>query len=199
MTFDRINRRTHLYLALFLLPWFFMWGVTSLAFNHSPMFQEHYDDGIPTFGTVDEMTFEGRREPNETDREFGQRVIAQAGLEGANFGNWRPNDKTLIFIRFDFWNERQVVFHEEDQRMEIQVRRDRWDHILTGMHARGGYGQESFLSNAWAFLVDFAMVATLLWICTGLYMWWRIKPHRNWGLATLAAGFASFAYFIYAM
>jgi hypothetical protein len=199
MTFDRINRRAHLYLALFLLPWFFMWGVTSVAFNHAPMFQAHYDDGVPIFATVDEMTFEGARQPNETDREFGQRVFEQADLQGANFGYWRPNDKTLNFIRFDFWNARQVVFHEEDQRMEIQVRRDRWDHILTGMHARAGFDQEAFLPDAWAVMVDFAMIATLLWICTGLYMWWHIKPHRNWGLAALTAGFASFAYFIYAM
>lgn len=199
MTFDRINRRTHLYLALFLLPWFFMWGVTSIAFTHAPRWQAHYDDGVPTFAVVREDVFQGSRRPGETDREFGLRVVEQAGLDGPNFGSWRPNETTLIFIKFDFWDSHQVVYHEEDQRMEIQERRRRWDHVLTGMHARGGYGQESLLSNAWAVIVDVSMIAVLVWIASGLYMWWNIKSHRKWGLAALAAGFASFAYFVNAM
>ena len=35
MTFGKINRRTHLYLGLFLLPWLAMYGVSSFD-HHSP-------------------------------------------------------------------------------------------------------------------------------------------------------------------
>ena len=34
MTFDKFNRRTHLYVGLTLLPWFFMYGLSSIPFVH---------------------------------------------------------------------------------------------------------------------------------------------------------------------
>ena len=34
LTFDWLNRRTHLYLALLLLPWFLVYGVSSVSFSH---------------------------------------------------------------------------------------------------------------------------------------------------------------------
>lgn len=33
-------RRTHLYLTLLMLPWFVMYGLTSLPFNHPKLFEE---------------------------------------------------------------------------------------------------------------------------------------------------------------
>ena len=38
MTFSHVNRRVHLYLGLFLLPWLFMYGISSLPFAHAPFF-----------------------------------------------------------------------------------------------------------------------------------------------------------------
>ena len=40
MTFAHINRRVHLYLGLGLLPWFFMYGVSSLPFAHNQFFEQ---------------------------------------------------------------------------------------------------------------------------------------------------------------
>jgi len=195
LTFDRINRRTHLYLALFLLPWLFMWGVTAVVFNHAPYFQSFYDDGVPNFGTLEERPFTDGRRPDETEREFAKRLKELAGLEGS-YGTWRPNDHTLNVVVFDFWNARQVVHHEEEGRITIQKRRDRWDQIMTGMHARGGFEQEALLPDLWAVMVDVGMVAILLWIGTGLVMWWNLKALRKWGLVALAAGFGTFVFFI---
>ena len=36
MTFSHVNRRVHLYLGLFLLPWLFMYGLSSVPFAHTP-------------------------------------------------------------------------------------------------------------------------------------------------------------------
>lgn len=195
MTFDRINRRTHLYLALFLLPWFFMWGVTAFAFNHSPIFQEMYDDGVPTFATLDSRPLTEGQRPGETERDFAKRLKDMAGLEGS-YGTWRPNDHTLTVVVFDFWNASQVVYHEDEGRIDIQKRRDRWDHILTGMHARGGFEQETVLPDVWGAMVDVSMIAIILWIGTGLYMWWNLRSLRRWGLVALGTGLLSFVGFV---
>ena len=38
MTYSHLNRRLHLYLGLALLPWFFMYGISSVPFAHSQYF-----------------------------------------------------------------------------------------------------------------------------------------------------------------
>ena len=39
MTFPHVNRRVHLYLGLALLPWFFMYGASSVPFAHNQYFE----------------------------------------------------------------------------------------------------------------------------------------------------------------
>ena len=39
MTFDKINRRTHLYLGLFLMPWLLIYGASSFIILHPSWFR----------------------------------------------------------------------------------------------------------------------------------------------------------------
>ena len=39
MTFSHLNRRVHLYAGLALLPWFFMYGISSVPLAHNEFFQ----------------------------------------------------------------------------------------------------------------------------------------------------------------
>ena len=39
MTFPHFNRRLHLYLGLCLLPWFLMYGASSIPFAHGQFFE----------------------------------------------------------------------------------------------------------------------------------------------------------------
>jgi hypothetical protein len=77
----------------------------------------------------------------------------------------------------------------------VEDRRFRWDSFLTGMHARGGFEQEGVLQKSWSVIVDLVCVAIVLWIASGLYMWWGLSGSRGWGWAAIAAGCASFALF----
>ena len=48
MSFSHINRRVHLYLGLALLPWFLMYGVSSVPFAHTQFFdQRDRAKGLP--------------------------------------------------------------------------------------------------------------------------------------------------------
>lgn len=75
----------------------------------------------------------------------------------------------------------------------------RWYEFLQGMHARGGFRQDSFLNDAWGWTVDLVMVAILFWIASGLYMWWHLPAQRFWGSLVLAAGAGSFVLFLYVL
>ena len=44
----------------------------------------------------------------------------------------------------------------------------------------------------WAFLVDILCFSFIIWVVTGLYLWWKMPHTRNWGLVAIGAGFLSF-------
>ena len=49
------------------------------------------------------------------------------------------------------------------------------------MHARGGFEQEGFLQLSWSIVVDIVCVAMIVWIASGLFMWWELPGQRRWG------------------
>jgi hypothetical protein len=88
-----------------------------------------------------------------------------------------------------------VKYFVDQKKLTEEDRRFRWDHFLTGMHARGGFEQEGVLQRSWSIVVDLVCLAIVLWIATGLYMWWGVLGSRRWGLIALSAGMASFLLF----
>ena len=56
MTFPQLNRRTHLYLGLFLTPWVLMYALSSIPFSHNDYFEQRdKEKGLPLW----KKTFEG--------------------------------------------------------------------------------------------------------------------------------------------
>ena len=53
-----------------------------------------------------------------------------------------------------------------------------------------------FLRNLWPVIVDVIQVAMIMWIASGLYMWWHLKRYRSWGSAALGCGSALFVAFL---
>ena len=103
MTFNLINRRTHLYLAMFLLPWFLVNGISSIPFSHHSYFRELYRDGIPQWTVRFERDYD-RPVPHDANlRKIGAQILQDLGLEGAFCIN-RPNRRRLNIYLFDFWS-----------------------------------------------------------------------------------------------
>lgn len=196
MTFSHLNRRTHLYLGLALLPWFFLYAVSSIPFSHSPFF-DSLDEakGLPNWTKLYERPYDVPV-PEGDLRPFGARVLADTGLEGA-FGAYRQGPSQVNVYVYTFWRSTQVKYFLDQHRIVVEDKRFRWDHFLTGMHAKGGFEQEGLLHTAWAFTVDLVALAILLWIASGLYLWWHIPAVRRSGALTLVAGAAAFALFLY--
>ena len=57
--FSKIVRRTHMYLALFLVPWVLMYALSTSAMNHRHFFQEYYGEKGAPFHTEREMVYDG--------------------------------------------------------------------------------------------------------------------------------------------
>jgi hypothetical protein len=63
------------------------------------------------------------------------------------------------------------------------------------MHARGGFEQEGFLQLSWSVVVDIVCVSMIVWIASGLFMWWELPGQRRWGWVAILGGTVSFLFF----
>lgn len=195
--FPHLVRRLHVYLALFCLPWFVMYGLSSLAFSHPDLFET----GADLYNTAgDAWTEEGSwpctlavPEAGPIPRDVAAELLQIAGLREDAFGAYRANEHQIDVYIVAFWQTRRLSYRLEEQRLTLYRRKQVPQQILTGMHARAGYQHDGLLNDAWAVMVDLVCVGFLLWVLTGLYIWWQITRLRWWGAAGLLAGLVSFA------
>jgi hypothetical protein len=199
MTFGHVNRRVHLYLGLALLPWFFMYGISSVPFAHNAFFDARDKaSGLPPWTLrmerVVEVPVPDGDEPEEL-RTFGARLLAEAGISGTAFGAYRQSPTRIDVYSYSFWTSTQLKYFVDEKKLRVEDRRFRWDHFLTGMHARGGFEQDGLLQNSWSVVVDLISLGMIVWVASGLYMWWGIPGHRRWGALAIVAGATSFLVF----
>ncbi len=187
-SFDLLNRRTHLYLGLFLMPWLLMYGVSSFLISHHAWFRS---DEAPSWQPLFEREYH-RQIPDQVDlREVAQEILKDCNLEGA-FWAQRPKPEELRINRFRFWDETRLVYSIKDQRLKVERQQCRWDQVILRMHFRGGFQQPTFWDGLWAVLVDVACVGILIWVGSGLLMWWRLARLRLWGAIAVGGGVLSF-------
>ena len=198
MNFHLVIRRVHLYLGMFLLPWFFVYGISSVPFSHAAYFQQLHKDGVPEWSVRLDRPYEIPVPPGADLQAIGAQIMRDAGLKGA-YGTYRANDRQLNVYRFDFWRSTRITHFVDQKRLLAEDRHFRWDHFLTGMHARGGFQQASVLNDALAVTVDIVCVGILTWLATGIYMWWQLPQCRRWGALALGGGLVSFVVFLLAL
>jgi len=197
VTFSHLNRRTHLYLGLALLPWLFMYGISSVPFTHGPWFEARDKaKGLPLFTPRLERAFDAPV-PSDPEglRSLGRTMLDEAGIHGMSYGAYRQSPVQINVYAYSFWKVSELKYYTDRKVLTAEDRRFRWDQFLTGMHARGGFEQEGVLSDSWSVVVDLVQIAILLWIGSGLVMWWELRGHRFWGALAVVGGLASFLLF----
>jgi hypothetical protein len=197
MDFQRFNRRLHLYLAMFLMPWFLMYGVSSFPFNHQKLAESIFHDGGPMWTTRFDRPCDIPVEGLPLEQ-IGARMVKDAGLNGT-FGTYRNRPNEVNVYWHTFRHSIQLTYFTDQKRLLAQDRKFRWDHLLTGMHARGGYRQDDFLNDAWAVTVDVVSFGFIVWIASGLIMWWQLRSARGWGWLALLGGAGLFLLFLFGM
>ena len=190
MSFLQFVRRAHLYMGLFLLPWVIMYGVSSIPLNHSttpesarwvPLGEHPFEAAVPAAGA--------------NLRPFGRRMMEAAGLDGGYFVN-RVNAQQVNVNHPNFLHPVRIIYHADQKRVIAEQRELTLSSFISGVHTRGGYDLDGFWDSVWAVFIDVVSVALLLWIASGIYMWWHVPSTRAWGWAALIAGAACFAIII---
>ncbi|MDA0347854.1 MAG: PepSY-associated TM helix domain-containing protein [Verrucomicrobia bacterium] len=195
--FHHINRRLHLYLGMFCLPWFIMYGITSIAFNHNSWFNN--GNGQAEGEWKETASWQCTVEipaTGEIPKDVTRALLDIAEIDTNAFGGFRQAPNRMIVYLPNFTKMKQLIYHMDEQKLVMQERKKFSQQFLTGMHARGGYGHDSFLNDAWAFVVDVVCSAFVLWVITGMIIWWTIGNMRAWGAVALIGGFLSFGLFM---
>ena len=175
-----------------------MYGLSSIPFVRSAYFRSLYDDGIPQWTTRFETDYH-LPVPRNTDREALRKIAIKMGqdlnLEGP-FGAYRPNRSRLIVYKVAFWGNMRLIYDLENHRIRAEDKRFRWDQFFTSLHARGGFHHDEILNDAWAVVVDLVCIGFVVWIASGIYMWWLLRQTRLWGTFALGGGVLSFFIFL---
>lgn len=189
MTFAHLVRRAHLYTGLFLMPWVIMFGVSTIPINHQAPAPEEWT-------RLSEHTFEAPVPgPEENLRPLGREMMNTAGIEG---GYWvyRLNARQVQAGHPDFLTPVRLSYFPQERRLVVERRPFSLRTFLSGMHTRGGYDMGGFWDSVWAVCIDLVSVGLILWIASGIYMWWGLPSTRQWGWLALGAGCVCFALII---
>ena len=169
-----------------------------MPLNHPDWFRQIYNDGVPQWSVIFDREYDLEVPEGADLRGVGTEILKDAGMEGP-FGVGRPAPGRITVTRLDFLTPRRLTYFVDEGRLVAEARRFRWDQFLVGMHVRGGFRQDSILSDAWAVIVDLVCVAMLIWIASGIYMWLLIRKARLWGAVALGGGLLSFLFFLWAL
>lgn len=199
ITFDKLNRRSHLYLGLFLMPWLLMYGVSSFIVIHNKWFQRER----PARELVFEKSYSrpvnlaGANNSPEL-RAAAEEILKECNLEGA-FWVDKPGADRLHIERFSFRDSISLIYSAKDGKVKAERQTIPWTQLPQRMHFRGGYEQPGFGNKFWGLLVDVACFSIIIWVVSGLIMWWRLPRVRTWGAIAVAGGIISFALLIWTL
>lgn len=193
MSFQMINRRVHLYLGMFLLPWVLMYAVSSLVFSHMGAIRR-WDGREPSFEVAWEKELDVQVPEGADLRKAGAQILEKLGVDSPFFAS-RQGSK-INFLLIEFWSRGRLTYDMAEKKAVLRTLKPRWYQLLTGFHLRAGYAHDDFLSDVWAFVLDLVCVGFLIWIASGLYLWWKIRRLRWWGSVTLTAGLVAFLLFM---
>ena len=199
-SFNKINRRTHLYLGLFLLPWLLMYGASSAIVIHQSWFkldQRPPREVLFERGYTSPVDLKGANNSPEL-RAAAQQILKDIDMEGAFWAD-KPNSDTLHIDRFSFRGSTSLIYSAKKQTIKAEHQRMRVPHVIQRLHFRGGYHQPYFGDRAWGILVDIACVGILIWVISGLIMWWQLPRLRTWGALALVGGIVSFALLVWTL
>ncbi len=198
---NHLIRRLHLYLALALLPWFLMYGISAIPMTGPELSENMYNDNTTLWAVRFEKPYHRVVPPNMSRPElqaFGKQILNDVGIAPlSRSGAYQLRKNRITAYTLNFWSYTRVIYETDRQFMRVEDKHFRWSHFLKGLHERGGFGHGIFLNNIWAVVVDIVALGFVLWSVSGIYMWWQLKRNRKWGMVAIGSGLVTFVGFLF--
>jgi hypothetical protein len=179
----------------------FMYGVSTIPEAHNVYFNERdAARDLPVWNFRAERVVDVTVPDESADlRAVGARLVTAADVDAPNFTVSRPSPTRLVVNAYSFWNTFRLTYEADTRVLTVEERRFRWAVFFRGLHERSGFQREGALQTSWSVTLDVLCVAIIVWVASGLYMWWGLRSHRAWGLLAILAGAGSFAIFTFGL
>ena len=194
---SRVVRRTHLYLGLFLAPWMLMYALSTAVMNHREFFQSFYPSKTPAMVKERELDYSRAFTSDQTPAQMAELILHDIGLAGTHRVSGGRNGNPLVIDRQHAFAPRRLTWNFATGKLLIEKQEFRSASWLERMHRRRGYQQPYALEDAWAFSVDAAMIGTVFWCLSGIWLWWELKPTRLYGALCGVVGVVAFVLFVF--
>jgi hypothetical protein len=195
--FSRVIRRTHMYLALFLMPWMLMYALSTLAMNHRNLFRDREGGNTVRYEKEKELLYDGVFPSGASPKQVARQILSSLDMKGSHSTNNGSDGQGLQIHRHDLISPRRITYTPADRRILIEREIFQTPHFLERLHRRRGYQHEYPLDDAWAFSVDLVVGAMAFWVLSGLWMWWELQSTRRWGALCTVAGLGLFGFFLF--
>lgn len=190
-----------MYLGLFLVPWMLVYAFSGLAINHGPLLKKL----LPAeklqirYEKVSEQIYDVNLPPEADKKMIAEKILADLDMHGS-YGVRGPavRGRYMIF-RGNPIKPMRVTYYPTEKQLIIDREIVPAPAFLNRLHFKAGYGRKHLADDAWGFVVDVIIAAIIIWVLSGLWMWWELKTTRKWGAVLAVAGTAIFVFLIIAI
>lgn len=189
---SRLIRRTHMYVALFLMPWMIIYALSGLVLNHFPTIRAWYGGSVGQFEKVGERTYSTAFSNDAEPRMIAAQILDDLGLSGPFNVQPGSNQARMIINRGGAFSAHRITYFRAENRLLLEQQKFTAPVFVNRAHFRAGYEQPFVSSKIWAALVDLVVLGMLFWVVSGVLMWWEIKPARGSGAVFALVGFGAF-------
>lgn len=194
---SKIIRRTHMYLALFLTPWMLIYALSGLVLNHNQVVRAFYGERFGKFEKLEERPYTAVFSNDADARMIGAQILEHLGMSGTFNVQGTANQPRLVINRNGAFSQHRITYFRAENRLLVEKQSFTAPVFVNRAHFRHGYEQPFLAAKAWGFIVDLAIAGMVLWVLTGILMWWEIKPARLTGAGFAAIGVGLFAIMLF--
>lgn len=195
--FSRIVRQTHMYLGLFLTPWLAMYALSTIVMNHRAAIQEHYGGPLVRWDKEADRTASFQFAPGAPPAFMAQQILDQLHLRGNFLANLSKDGRKLTINRTDPVRPWRITYLPAQNHLTVERQEFRPEPFLESLHRRRGYQSPFLTDRLWGATVDLAILGMLLWVLSGLWMWWELKITRRPGAVFALAGILVFCFYLF--
>ena len=194
MNLQNLNRKIHVYTSLSFFVFIFLFASSGLMLNHRWDIWEYWSKREETVRTI------AVRVPSDgSDLAKARDILSQIGVDGEihtlrhhvktntiEIRTTRPGMKTTIKV--DMTSGQGEVKTVELNAWELLPAM----HVMTGLHSNIPEKKNWVWTQVWSLMMDLTVLAILVLLGTGFYMWLKLRSERRVGLLCLEIGGAVF-------
>jgi hypothetical protein len=127
----------------------------------------------------------------DNEDSVAQKLLRDQGVTGRYWTDFDDRNNFVVY-RQRILKTLRLTYDSKQSRIRMEEQPLGIARFLTSAHVRSGFDYPYTLELLWSGIVDLVAVAILIWIASGLYIWWKLERFRAWGWSAIATGLITF-------